>query len=281
MHIKAILSLLAGVWVCFFATVTEAAPILLTISISENGQTTGWWPNQPGLDKAWVEDLSRHGVQVLNPAAMSNMPRLSPIVYGQKPLSDTNARTMASLFGAQNVLNGNVIWQCQANETSVSKADAVHCTGNASLTLLYGHQESAPMQFTASAYGQDFETAKAAVRARITADMALPVMAHTATKGDIPKYIDKPVMLFDPLPDADTLVALRKQLKRVPGVTDVAERWVSNGVLALEINPDTPTLSLEGFSAIIQGFMGQPAENFIIRETQKTEAGAIFEVVKY
>jgi hypothetical protein len=137
------------------------------------------------------------------------------------------------------------------------------------------------MQFTASAYGQDFETAKAAVRARITADIALPVMAHTATKGDIPKYIDKPVMLFDPLPDADTLVALRKQLKRVPGVTDVAERWVSNGMLALEINPDTPTLSLEDFSAIIQGLMGQPAENFIIRETQKTEAGAIFEVVKY
>lgn len=281
MHIKVILSLFAGVWVCFFATVAAAAPVLLTLSVSENGQTTGWWPNQPGLDKAWVENLSQHGVQVLNPATMSQMPRLSPIVYGQKPLSDTNARTMASLFGTSNVLNGNIMWQCAVNETSASKADAVHCTGNASLTLLYGRQESFPMQLTASAYGQDFDTAKAAVRTRITADIALPVMAHTAAKGDIPKYINKPVMLFDPLPDADTLVALRKQLKRVPGVSDVAERWVSHGVLALEINPETPTLSAEEFSAIIQGFMGQPTENFMIRETQKTETGAIFEIVKY
>lgn len=278
---KILLNIVFGFCFCLFATTLHAAPVLLTISESEHGQTTGWWPNQPGMDKLWIKDLSRHGVQILNPSQMRDMPRLSPVVYGQKPLSDVNARTMASLFGVQNVLNGDVIWQCAANEMAAGTADAVRCTGNASLMLLYDRKDSYQLQLAASAFGQDFESAKAAVRARMTADIALPVMALTAVSGDIPKYIDKPVMLFDPLPDADTLVALRKQLKRVPGVSDIAERWVADGVLALEINPDIPTMTSEEFSLIIQGFMGQSAENFMIRETRRTEAGAVFEVVKY
>ena len=281
MYIKQGICFLLGVCFCFCSSVLYAAPVLLTISESENGQTVGWWPNQPGADRAWVDGFTRQGADVLNPADMRDMPRLSPIVYGQKPLSDTNARTMASLFGVQNVLNGNVTWTCAAHETSQSALDAVRCEGTANLMLLFGRNESFEMKFSASAYGDTFETAKSAVRVRLTADVALPVMVKTVVSGDIPKLLDKPVILFEALPDADTLVAIRKQLKRVPGVNDVAERWVSDGILAMEINPETPTMSSEDFDLIIQGFTGQPTENFMIRETRRTLAGVSFEVLKY
>ncbi len=284
MQMKQILSLFACVGVCVWTTAAEAAPTLLTIAESEHGQVVGWWPNQPGMDKTWVEGMTKQGIQILNPAEMNQMPRLSPVVYGQKPLSDKNARTMASLFGTSNILNGVVEWQCVTHETATGTHEAVRCSGQAQLTLLYGKDEAYTWQGMASAVGESFEMAKDAVRSRIMTDIALPVMAKTSsgsTGGNIPKYLDKPVILFDPLPDADTLVALRKQLKRVPGIQDVAERWVANGILALELNPDVAEMSHDEFSQLIQGFAGLTAESFMIRETHRTENGIIFEVIKY
>ena len=74
---------------------------------------------------------------------------------------------------------------------------------------------------------------------------------------------------------------LRKQLKRIAGVNDVAERWIANGMLAIEINPDQSQLPLEEFSRIVQAFANEKAENMILRLTRQTEAGAVFEVAKY
>ncbi|MBQ9395851.1 MAG: hypothetical protein IJU23_10120, partial [Proteobacteria bacterium] len=123
------------------------------------------------------------------------------------------------------------------------------------------------------------ESAKRQIISRLAVEMSMPLMGQTSGNAGIPVLIDKPVMIFDPLPDADTLVALRKLIKRIPGVEDVAERWVSDGVLAIEVNPGKP-MSQSEFSQIIQGVVSENAENLMIRQTRQNDQGAILEVVK-
>lgn len=260
-----------------FASTASAAPILLTIAETENGQTQSWWPNQPGLDKLWQEIFERQGISLIHPDEVRDYPRLSPTIYGIRPLSDNNAATLASLFGAGGVLNGQLAWNCRHNEK-------LHqCSADIDLKFIYGPNEKIVFNRTITASGPTDVDAKKYAVTRLAADIAMTVIVHSnaAQNNDIPSLIDKPVIIFDPMPDADTLVALRKQLKRVQGIDDVAERWVADGMLAIEINPAVPSMSKEEFLLLIQGFMNESTENLVIRQTKQSDNGAIFEVVKF
>ena len=256
------------------AAPAQAAPTLLAISESENGQVQTWWPSQYGSDMAWITAFEKQGISVIQPARMTSV-RLSPAVYAPRPLSDANARTMASLFSATNVLNGNVTWNC------ISLENLVQCNADVSLHLLYGKDDAFIFQNQIQTSATTPEMAKKFAITRIAAQIALSMQSNAKSADPIPKLADKPVILFDPLPDADTLVALRKQIKTVPGVEDIAERWVANGVLALELNPAQKTMSQADFLQIIQTFTSQSAENLIIREIHSSDRGSILEVVRY
>lgn len=260
----------------FAASTAQAAPVLLTVSETNQGQTQAWWPNSPGTDKSMRDAFERQGIALLHPEEIKDAPRLSPVVYGQKKLSNDNARTMASLFGAQNVLNGNIAWNCS------SMNDKVMCAADADMTLLYDKSKTLPIRIRTSASAPSENMAMQLALSQVVTQTVLPVISHTAVvKDDIPALSDKPVIVFDSLPDADTLVALRKQLKRVAGVEDVAERWAANGSLAIEINPAQATMSQSEFLLIVQGFMNGSTENLVIRQTRQTENAAVFEVVKF
>lgn len=270
-----ILGLLTGL-ACLGASSAFAAPVLLTISETENNETVAWWPNQPGIDKVLQDTFEMQGVSLVHPNEMQNAPRLSPTVYGMKKLSNDNARTMASLFGASCVLNGNIEWNCY------SAVDKVECEVKSTLTLLYGKTRQIDLSQTIKSAAQNVDMAKKFAMTQIVTNTVLPIISHTRVSDDtIPSLLNKPVIIFDPVPDADTLVALRKQLKRVPGVEDVAERWVSNGVLAIEINPAVSEMSQTDFLLIVQGFMNENTENLVIRQTRQTDKAAIFEVVRF
>ena len=252
-----------------------ATPTLLTFCEIEGEQVQTWWPNAYGADSAWISAFEKQGVSLIHPATLADAPRLSPMVYSAKPLSDANARTLGSLFGTQNVLNGIVTWHCTSLETTVS------CAADVSLRLLYGKQDALDWNERLEAEALSPEMAKKYIATRLVSHLALSVVSATKTRDEIPALTSNPVILFDPIPDADTLVTLRKMLKQVNGVEDVAERWVSDGVLAIELNPANPTMSQSEFLQIVQAFSQMSSENLVVREMRSSDRGVIFEVVKY
>ena len=257
-----------------FAATAYSAPVLLTLSESDNGVTQTWWPDKLGSDNHITDIFSRHGLDIARPAMMSNVPRLSPTVYAPQPLTHANAQNLASLFGASHALNGKLEWQCEPVQ------NAFKCTliGNAGLT---GSRDVRECSRTLSIQANTLENAKNILLNQFAAECSPQFLQTNSSPQALPKLIDKPVIIFDPIPDADALVALRKQLKRVTGVNDVAERWIANGMLAIEINPEQKQLSVEEFSRIVQAFANEKTENMIIRLTRQSEAGAVFEVAKY
>ena len=138
-----------------------AAPILVTIAETDQGQTTAWWPSQIDSAGYWADLFASQGVEVINPAKLSNAPRLSPTVYGQKPMSDKNAKTMASLFGTTDVLNGTVTWDCKPVDTRMN------CRATANLSLLTGSKSSTPLTIDIQASGPDKATAQQYLAAAI------------------------------------------------------------------------------------------------------------------
>ena len=127
----------------------------------------------------------------------------------------------------------------------------------------------------------NMEGAKNILINQYATECSLEILRIKSARSDLPNLIQKPVIVFIPLPDADTLVALRKQLKRIEGVQDVAERWIANGMFAIEINPEQKELPSADFSRMVQTFANEKMDNVIIRLKHQSEAGAVFEVVKY
>lgn len=262
----------------FLATGFEASatPLLLTISETENQESSAWWPSQFGSDKNWVDAFSAQGLEIVETTAISSKPKLSPVVYGSKNLSNKNAKTLGSLFGTTDVLNGNVTWTCAPDSNGKMLCDA-----QTNLTLLYDKNREFPLSLRIKATGPDKNSAKNFAIAQIVSQVSLAILAQTRTSNEIPTITDKPMLILSSLPNADTLVTLRKRLKRIPGVNDVAERWIANGALALDINPDQTQLSQADFSSIIQRFITETDEGISVRETGRSDRGVVFEVVTY
>ena len=75
-----------------------APKINVTIAESTDAarRDSGWWPSNFEAARPWVEAFRTMGSEVIAPYEISNPPRLSPTVYGQYPLSNSTAKTMAS-----------------------------------------------------------------------------------------------------------------------------------------------------------------------------------------
>ncbi len=252
-----------------------AHPTLLTISETENGNITTWWPAQFSASSLWENAFEAQGIVLIHPASIQPPPRLSPAVYAPKSLTQANARTLSQLLGADSALNGNVTWSCSPKETDTE------CTATATLSLLYGKSNAIDLNASFSAVASDPSAAKQMIVSRFATEFAWTIINHSKKTDDIPKLSQKPVIIFDSLPNADSLVALRKALKKVPGVEDVAEIWVADGALAIEINPASETMPQSDFLQIVQGFTTQTVENLIIRPIRKTDDAAVFEIVQY
>lgn len=252
-----------------------AHPTLLTISESENGNITTWWPAHFSASSLWEKAFETQGVDLIHPASIQPPPRLSPAVYAPKTLTQANARTLSQLLGADSVLNGNVTWSCTPKDADTE------CTANTTLSLLYGKSNTIDLKASFQAVASDPSAAKSLIITRIASELAWTIINHSKKSDDIPKLSQNPVIVFESLPDADALVAIRKALKKVPGVDDVAELWVANGALAIEINPASGPIAQSDFLQIIQGFTSGSIENLIIRPVRQNDNAAVFEVVRY
>jgi len=242
-------------------------------------KTTTWWPNNTSLqlDQTLRRQLARYNAQTIDPAEHTDI-RFSPAIYAAGPLSSNNAKSLATLFKATQVVNGKLHWNCS------SASDAMmNCELTANLELLtVNDQSKVELKPTISARAATIPEAQMRAMTLLASELAVPLHNLTQSSTDeIPYYTPKPVLVLDSLPDADTLVALRKALKRIDGVDDVAERWISNASLALEINPDNPIMMFESFDAIVAQLIATKQDNFLVRETRRNKNGIAVEIVNY
>ena len=248
----------------------EAAPILAVVSETDGAVST-WWPNERALGDEWALPLRDQGLDAIRPAEQTQAPRLSPVVYALQTLSVVNARALGQIFGASVVLGGNVTYVCEGG------AEGKRCRGEAELYLSDDRQADETYRASVEAIALDEAMAKAQIRARLASEVALRLHVRASRQKEIPKLIDKPVVLLSSLPDADTLVAIRKRLKRVDGVSDVAERYVVQGMLALEINPGQE-MTQSTFDAMMQVFLADTADGFLVRELSRSAQGILVEI---
>lgn len=260
------------------ADLRAALQVNVTISESYDGdrrRDAGWWPSNFEAARPWVEAFRAMGSEIINPYALSNPPRLSPTVYGQYPLSNSTAKTMASLFGASLVVNGSVAYSCNLRESLYS------CSAIASIDMTDGSKRIASIDQTFHSRAKNVDSALQQLRERIAFELEPSVViARNARHNSLPALVHNPVLRFASMPDADTLVAIRKCIKRVNGVTDVAERFVANGMIALEINPATPPLD-DDFTRIVGQLVSNGCEDYQFQIIANSPHGTTLELIKF
>lgn len=258
----------------------STAQTLLTVVGNEDAIKTTWWPEMKYVQTdAWLRSsLETYGIRTIDPLQMSSV-RFSPIVYASGPLTRSNAKSLGSLYHAETIINGSLKWSCQSIDSLMmcrlsAKLDLIRVRDAAHASLSFDVEAEAPTEALTKSY------AIAMLASKLSTAYWHFVKKDSAGQG-IPVYTSKPVLMLDALPDADTLVAFRKELKRLEGVTDVIERFVSKGALALEINPEVPQMTFSELENIVYQLTTTPQSQFVVHETRRTSAGIGIEIVNY
>lgn len=254
------------------------APVNVTIAETDadaGNACSGWWPSDFSAATPWIEAFRAAGVDIIAPYALADPPRLSPTVYGQCPLSRATAKTMASLFGAPIIVNGSVSFACSPNESQVV------CAASSQIEVADASAASAAGSSVFRARAETAAEAKNQLRRRIAFETVPQlIIAQNARSRALPAIVQNPVLRIAALPDADAIVALRKCLKQTAGVADVAERFVANGMLALEINPANPPEYNE-FAQIVHRLIAGGCGDYQIQESDASAQGITIEITKF
>ena len=254
-----------------------APKINVTIAESTDAarRDSGWWPSNFEAARPWVEAFRTMGSEVIAPYEISNPPRLSPTVYGQYPLSNSTAKTMASLFGASIVVNGQIAYACESRDLQYT------CAATAKIDLTAGNARLTSIDRTYRASAKSIDNAQRQIRQRIAFELEPAIIvAQNTGKKSLPAIVSYPVLRFASMPDADALVAMRKCIKRIDGVTDIAERFVANGMIAIEINPNHAPIG-DDFRRIVDQFVANGCEDYQLQEIASSPQGSTIEVAKF
>ena len=144
-----------------------------------------------------------------------------------------------------------------------------------------GSKRVASIDQTFRSRAKNVDSALQQLRERIAFELEPSiVIARNSHHNSLPALVPNPVLRFATMPDADTLVAIRKCIKRVNGVADVAERFVANGMIALEINPATPPLG-DAFTRIVDQFVSNGCEEYQFQIIATSPHGTTLELIKF
>ncbi len=255
-----------------------SAAVMITVAETDpdaGNACSGWWPSDFGASAPWIVAFQATGADIIEPNALADPPRLSPTVYGQCPLSRATAKTMASLFGAPIIVNGSVAFACSPDKTQVV------CVASSQIEVADAKSASPAGSGVFRARAETAAEAKDQLRRRIAFETVPQlIIAKNAGRQSMPAIVQNPVLRIAALPDADAIVALRKCLKQTDGVADVAERFVANGMLALEINPENPPKQDE-FAQIVHRLIAGGCGDYQIQEADASAQGITIEITKF
>ena len=182
---------------------------------------------------------------------------------------------MASLFGASIVVNGQIAYACESRDLQYT------CAATAKIDLTAGNARLASIDRTYRASAKSIDNAQRQIRQRVAFELEPAIIvAQNTGKKSLPAIVSYPVLRFASMPDADALVAMRKCIKRIDGVTDIAERFVANGMIAIEINPNHAPIG-DDFRRIVDQFVANGCEDYQLQEIASSPQGSTIEVAKF
>ncbi|MBA2661862.1 MAG: hypothetical protein H0U74_06175 [Bradymonadaceae bacterium] len=198
-----------------------------------------WWstPNAPSWtasDKVVIEALKSQGMEavVVRDANISR-------IYRTANISLANAATLGGLLGAERVIVGQIRYRTLAaveplNLVGVEAYAAVH------LVAAGAADADSLKRFTVErqSFGADATSALEDVRGQTAQALGL-LMGKTLIKGAGPVGVTSKERLIGlrNVESAQVLDAIKKFLVEIEVVEAVRERWASEGIIALEINP--------------------------------------------
>lgn len=199
-----------------------------------------WWssPQNPAWtpsDAVMLDALKRAGVETVAPQG-ANISR----IYRTAHMSMANASALGALLGAQQVVVGQIRYRELA---PVQPLNLAGLEADATLHLLAAGSAdvSAIKRFTVErqGFGGDREAVLEEIRAQ-TAQAVGGLVAGTLSKASGPVGIQTAERLIGlrNIESAAVLTEVKAFLGQIESVDAVRERWASEGIIALEVNPE-------------------------------------------
>lgn len=208
--------------------------------VSEGQEVSFWWSGGQraqwtGTDEAVFSGLRRAGVEPLKPSEI-NISR----IYRRPDLAATNAAQLGGLLGGQQVLVGRVEYGVIPGIAPLN-FDGIEARAEVELIAAGSSDGISLQRFTVERHffgergdGRLFEEAQAELGEALGELMGYSLSRIGGTVG---VESEKPLLGLRNLERAENLEILRRRLLEIEEVHSVVERWASEGIIALEINP--------------------------------------------
>ena len=201
-----------------------------------------WWsgttePSWTESDQLLFEALRKEGVAPLVPATV-NISR----IYRRPLLPLVNAAQLGALLGGQRVLVGKVEYRA-LDPVPPLGVEGIEVIADVELVAAGSTEGISLQRLTVSrtVYGEPGAELLVAARSLGVGALA-EVMGRSLKRrgGEVGAASEHLLVTFRNVGSAANLEALRRRLLEVEEVERVGERWASEGLIALEINPGGP-----------------------------------------
>ncbi len=237
-----------------------------------------WWssPQNPAWtksDRVMMDVLRLAGVEAVNPQN-ANISK----IYRTANLSMANASALGALLGAQQVIVGQIRYRELA---PVMPLNLAGLEADATLHLLAaGSGDVSEMKrFTVErqGFGFDRQAVLDDMRAQ-TAQAAGSLISGTLSKTSGPVGIQTAERLIGlkNIANAKVLADVKTFLKEIESVESVVERWVSEGIIALELNPGKLD-SEDGIEYVLRVLENHDFDGFRLVRNQNASSGGLAE----
>lgn len=260
----------------FAAQAAASEPLLALVTERHASGDQFWWsagdtPQWTTTDQALRTALDRTGVGF---HAVESAGSLSKI-YRTAQLSDANAIAVASVFGATRVLVGTISYTAASFEPLGNAG----WSAEVSLRLLERGDGGAvvlkELAFRRARWAATPDEALTALRDEVATSVAGGAVLGMVRKvGPVGVPSDEPFVAVIAPSSRAAVDALRNKLQQLAGVETVVERWATEGVLALEVNPGKAD-SREAIMGYINIAISEGASQFRVLPTSTTISDVI------
>ena len=213
--------------------------LLLLIDVEEKKSATYWWANRDKeltqMDRKLMVLLNDNGFRVTDPSG-PNTPKLSK-VYHRKNLTLNNSLNIATLFGAEMVLRGTLVFSEQKENDrlwpQIMRIDAefqgVLLDSNNGVELL-------ELRFRRSSFGQNNKTLIKNLERELSNDLGQMISQGTTLITNDTGIVEKgPYLMLSGIQTMDSVNEFFSTLEN--SGFNVKLNWFSDGLIGLKIDP--------------------------------------------
>jgi hypothetical protein len=251
------------------AVISESSP---SSQSNPRGDARAWWLTLPSpaltaTDAALLQALDAAHVPVIDPRQHPSVRTLSQRIFSQPTLSDANALNMAALLDADALLIGAVVIAPLPPSPNLTQP-MTEATLDVRLLSVRAGDVRWTARFSAVAASPDAAVASLLrdLTASLRASAGAPPPTQATPQTPATTTPHEPLLLICDLDRADTLAQIKQRLRDHPAITDVSERWASEGTLALAFSPTpSPDEAAALLPALIESLLNAPFPLFSLQ----------------